>query len=179
MIDNVILDKEKLLIAGDFNIHVDDVANGDSEAFLSTFDSYGLSQHVLNTTHDKGDTLDLLSSRSDDNIIKSVSVDDGVAISDHFWIHAELNIHKRPLPKKEISFRKTRNIDVIEFINDISNSAISQSIDEFESATELIIAYNGILTKRFNNHCTPKTKKHLLSIFNSHGIHPELLKRRT
>ena len=120
--------------------------------------SYGLSQHVLNTTHDKGHTLDLLISRSDDNIIKSVSVDHGVAISDHCWINTELNSHKPPLPKKEISFRKTRNINVTEFINDISNSAVSQSIDEFESATELVIAYNDMLTKLFNNHAPLKTK---------------------
>ena len=52
----------------------------------------------------KGHTLDLIISRSDDNIIKSVSVDDGVAISDHFWINADLNIHKPPLPKKRDKF---------------------------------------------------------------------------
>ena len=139
-------------MAGDFNIHVDDVANGDLEAFLSTLDSYGLSQHVLNSTHNLRHTLDLLISGSDDNIIKSVSV------NDRFWINAELNIYKPPLPKKEISFRKTRNIDVTEFINYISNPAVPQNIDEFEYATELVIAYNEILTKPFNNHAPLKTK---------------------
>ena len=87
----------------------------------------------------KGILLDLLISRSDD-MIKSVSVNDGLVISGHLWINAELNIHKPPLPKKEISFRKTCNIDVTAFINDIANSAVSQNIDKFEFVTELVTA---------------------------------------
>ena len=48
---SVILSKERLLVLGDFNIHVD-VPNGiDAVKFLDLLESLGLEQHVAEPTH--------------------------------------------------------------------------------------------------------------------------------
>ena len=65
---------EKLIILGDFNIHVDN--NNDSEAnqFLDLLDAFGLKQHVSGSTHVRGHTLHLVISRDSDNIVQNCEV---------------------------------------------------------------------------------------------------------
>ena len=58
----------KLLIIGDFNIHIDDPANGTGRKFLLLLQSFDLTQSVAGTTHDGGrgqkrHTLDLVITR--------------------------------------------------------------------------------------------------------------------
>ena len=51
LMECVILSKERLLVLGDFNIHVD-VPNGiEAEKFLNLLESLGLEQHVTEPTH--------------------------------------------------------------------------------------------------------------------------------
>ena len=47
-----------LLITGDFNIHVDDCSNLDTQKFLDLLDSFDL-EHVKQPTHRDGHTLNL------------------------------------------------------------------------------------------------------------------------
>ena len=49
-----------MLIVGDFNIHVEDVTNGDAEQFVDMCKAIGLDQPVNLTTHHHGHTLDLV-----------------------------------------------------------------------------------------------------------------------
>ena len=48
----------KLIIVGDFNIHIDAKVT-ESSHLLSLLDSFGLTQHVSGSTHIKGHTLDV------------------------------------------------------------------------------------------------------------------------
>lgn len=71
------------MITGDFNIHVDCVADDpDSIKLLDLLESVGLRQHVTQPTHIHGHTLDLLITRWSDQIIKDPPYVDRV-ISDH------------------------------------------------------------------------------------------------
>lgn len=58
-----------LLIAGDFNFHMDIPTNIDTRRMTSLLDSMDLHQHVTFPTHQEGHTLDLLISRITDNVI--------------------------------------------------------------------------------------------------------------
>ena len=49
-----------LLIAGDFNFHLDDLNNKHAKRFVDILDGFGLQQHVKGPTHNKGHTLDLI-----------------------------------------------------------------------------------------------------------------------
>ena len=71
---------DRVIIAGDFNIHVDNPQDRGTKELCCVFESYGLTQHVTQPTHNKGHTLDLIISKGL-NISKVVVTD--VALSDH------------------------------------------------------------------------------------------------
>jgi len=81
-LESLVLAKEQILIAGDFNIHVDDTRNVDALTFLDVLESFGLQQHVKQPTHVLGHTLDLIISRYSDNLLKPAPVTD-FFVSDH------------------------------------------------------------------------------------------------
>ena len=60
LLENALFSKGRLLIAGDFNIHVNNPADGDALKFDSILNSMGLTQHVIGPTHSRGHTLDLV-----------------------------------------------------------------------------------------------------------------------
>ena len=74
-------------------------------------ESMGLQQHVNEPTHESGHTLDLIITRQCDSLLAKISVTDCL-LSDHSTLICDLILDKPPLPKKQISFRKTKVVDV-------------------------------------------------------------------
>ncbi|KZS00900.1 Uncharacterized protein APZ42_002622, partial [Daphnia magna] len=66
-------EKRKLLITGDFNLHVENPDPNDRD-FLKLIKSHGLEQHVKETTYEKGGILDLIMTKSSDSLVKNVEV---------------------------------------------------------------------------------------------------------
>ena len=58
-----------LVITGDINFHLEDSKNRDAEHFSSLLGSYGMQQHVMEPTHKRGHTLDMVVARDVDNIL--------------------------------------------------------------------------------------------------------------
>ena len=77
-VESIILAPEPLIIAGDFNIHVDRGNDcNDAARFLDILRSMGLTQHVNGLTHDEnGHTLDFIITRSFDGAISTKPVVD-------------------------------------------------------------------------------------------------------
>ena len=80
-------------------------------------DSLGFKQHVHEPTHRAGHTLDLVFTRDLDDIdhVKLVSS----LPSDHSAVVAIVSLTRPQNPKKEVSFRKFRSIDMDSLRNDI------------------------------------------------------------
>ncbi len=95
----------KLLIVDDFNIHVDSESNTFRQKFLSLVESCDLSQHVGESTHHGGHTLDLVLSRSVDNLVLDCYVSD--FLTDHSAVHWFARA-SRPVRKK-LSHSETLN----------------------------------------------------------------------
>ena len=89
LMERVILSKERFLLLGDFNIHVD-VANGiDAVKFLDLLESLGLKQHVTEPTHIFDHRLDLGSTPRS-----------GRYLSHHSAVCCSIRINKaRPRPR--------------------------------------------------------------------------------
>ena len=62
-LEAVVLCREQLLIAGNFNIHVDAPEDSDSIKLLDLLESFSLRQHVAGPTHFLGHTPDLVITR--------------------------------------------------------------------------------------------------------------------
>ena len=76
-----VLTAGKLLIMGDFNIHMNS-ENRESEQFKALLDTYNLSQHVSSPTYRRGRILDLVLTRTNDQTLHDLSVTSPL-ISDH------------------------------------------------------------------------------------------------
>ena len=66
--ESIILAAEKLVIVGDFNIHVDVAGDRDASKLQDLFDSLSVPQHAKGTTHIHGHTLDLILTRANCNL---------------------------------------------------------------------------------------------------------------
>ena len=171
LIDSIILEKDKLVLAGDFNIHIDDISNSDARVFTRTLESYGLDQHVVGQTHEKGHALELLITRADDNILRDISIDSASSISDHFWIKSDFNIVKPPLPTKDICYRKIKNIDSDLLSQDIRDSKLAD-LNDFETAAELVLEYNTTLRHLLDQHAPEKQRTVTLHPQQPWTVHP-------
>ena len=83
-------DQGKLLIIGDFKVHIDERTEPDTITFLDFLDSFNLTSHIQWPTHRSGHTLDLLISDQDDTSIKSVTK--GYMLSDHTFIDSIIEV---------------------------------------------------------------------------------------
>ena len=115
-LESFVLSKEQILIAGDFNIHVDDPRNVDAVTFLDVLESFGLQQHVKQPTH-----IDLIISRYSDNLLKSAPVTD-FFVSDHTSLECNLASCISYSAAKLINYRKLRQIDMESFKKDLSET---------------------------------------------------------
>ena len=110
-------DLGKLLLIGDFNIHIDEATEPDTITFLDFLNSFNLTNHVQWPMHRSGHTLDLLISNQDDTSIKSVTK--GYMLSDHTFIDSAIEVqHDKPTTRL-IKYRKFKDINKGLFFDDI------------------------------------------------------------
>ena len=108
-LSSVLTSPGHLLVMGDFNIHVDDPSDRFAQEFLTMISSLGMQQHVTEPTHRSGHTLDLLLTPTSDPVLTSWESRD-CGFRDHFAVFTKLNIAKPTLPRKIITYRKTKSI---------------------------------------------------------------------
>lgn len=135
-----------ILLAGDFNVHVD--VDGDREAigFHDILDLYDLQQHVRGATHSGNHTLDLLISRRDEDLVSSPSIHHDLP-SDHAAVKCLVNISRPPSSTKRITSRRVNGVDKDNFCLDVRASSMLLSSDVDSQVTELNTALSSILDK--------------------------------
>ena len=84
MLEKSILSSGKLLIVGDFNIHCDVTLNADTLKFRDLSKEYVLIQHISESTHKCGHTLDLVITRNQSDV-NNLNIADPL-LSDHSMI---------------------------------------------------------------------------------------------
>ena len=152
---SVVMTTEPLVLAGDFNIHVNIKSDNDAAHFLDLLSSMGLHQHIDFPTHISGNTLDLLISRTlNFNLIQGVRP--GTYFSDHSLALFTINISIPQLLRKKVSFRKTKAIDITAFLEDLSASGLCQ--DPPSEPEKLVDCYNTTLAGLLDRHAPLKTK---------------------
>lgn len=100
---------DNVIILGDFNIHVDDESDPDTQIFLDTMHVLGLQQHVHEQTHLRGHTLDLVFTEelSSFNVL---SCHVGDYLSDHALVKCTISVKKIRPEQKEILTRKLKTV---------------------------------------------------------------------
>lgn len=110
-----------VLITGDLNFHVDDDGDRDANELKTLITSFGLQQHVHQSTHRNGHTLDIVISKLNASPVVSVAAEDH-GFPDHYPVFIHTCITKLAPHRETVSYRKLKSINRTSF-----RTAISQS----------------------------------------------------
>ena len=94
---------------GDFNFHLDDSKITDVIKVHNLLESFNLKQHVVTPTQSRGYTLDLIITRSEDDLVDGIVVKDPT-LSDHFAVHCILKLTKPRAKQHEIRHGKLHEL---------------------------------------------------------------------
>lgn len=153
-LEQIITSPGNLLLVGDFNFHVEDIDDILAKRFLSLLKSFNLKQCVSEPTHSSGHILDLVITRSEENIVNNVNVFDPV-ISDHSAIQLQLTLRKPQFMKKTLTFRNLRSLNCDALKTDISSSSLIRDCDNVDVNT-LVDKYDKILRQIIDSHAPVK-----------------------
>lgn len=117
---------KNIVICGDFNIHLNDAENNEVLKFIDLLNTFGLSQKVNTNTHTSGNTLDLILSRSNDDVIITEPISE-YFISDHCFVTCDIDCPKPDITRKTVKFRKIAVVNNVSLAHDLrimANSAM-------------------------------------------------------
>jgi hypothetical protein len=154
LVDDLNLANGKLVMLGDFNIHIDSKNNKDATAFLDMLDASNLVQHVSEPTHSHGHVLDLVISRPTELSLSNFLTDNSVE-SDHSMVLFDASIPKLPAPRKTISFRPWKKVDIAQFREEIKSNL---SIPPGAAVAEVVEIFNGTLQELADKHAPLQQK---------------------
>ena len=146
----------QLVMMGDFNFHMDEPETCYSAKLAEILSSANLKQHITEPTHEANHILDLIITKTEiSNIVNNIQILK-LSDSDHHWIHFNLPTGKTQFQKKEIWYRKHKQIDKAELCKDIQNSALYNK--PAENISEAFRQYNETLEKIYEKHAPLKSK---------------------
>jgi hypothetical protein len=145
-----------LIIVGDFNIHVDDITDGNAGKLLDILTYHGLLQHVNTPTHRHGHSLDLIITRRD-QIVDMLPIDEPL-LSDHSFVVAECSCsltYNEPVQTRLV--RNWRSIDVDTFATELQQSDLIVSLPQ--DIVAAIDCYDSTLREMLNKHAPLVTRR--------------------
>ena len=162
--------KERLLICGDFNIHVDSVEDPDSVKFRDLLESVGLREHVKKSAHNNGQILDLIITRfTDSTICKEPQVDR--FISDHASVICHVLASRPSKARRKITYRKLKSADTDKLRRDVAASILCNTVrvdpEDLPDGeiNNLVREYNLTLKNITDYHAPLKTSSSPLKFF--------------
>ncbi len=145
--------KEETLFCGDYNFHVNKPNDNKALKFIEILDTFELKQHIHESTHKDGNTLDLIITNKESSMI-SHQVDH--MVSDHCNILFDLDMAKPPRMRKQITYRKTKTININNFRDDIKKSMNKINLDD--NLDNLVDSYQNSLTEILDKHAPKQTR---------------------
>ena len=142
-VSDVFLNCNRCCFVGDFNLHVNNPFDVDSQSFNDLLNSFCLNQIVTVPTHTSGNTLDLVlvQENSDFEIFNEQSE---FHLSDHSFVLFNISTKRPRLVRKETKFRKLKAIDDSLFQHDLKH--LFSELQEICELEEIVSAYDKGLT---------------------------------
>ena len=151
LLSKMVLQKEKLLIMGDFNFHMENIDSYSVKNMIDLLDEFGLKQHVTDATSKHANhVLDSESLICDTPKISTY-------LSDHASIVFQLNSSYPKYKESPKSYRPLNKIDVTRYKQDLRNSDIVTKPKT--ELNELVNQYNSCLSELQDKHAPLRVKK--------------------
>ena len=113
-----------VIVGGDFNVHVDDLADTNANKLNELLSSFCLTQHVTSATHKAGHVLDLVITGADVNV-HSVNVGPVGVVSDHGAVTCHIPVTLRVARRPLRVVRSWRRVNREQFADKIRNSPLA------------------------------------------------------
>lgn len=140
LLSSLVLNHDKIIIAGDFNLHIDVFSNLHASEFLNLTESFNFVQHVSGPTHNHGHTLDLIFTHglSLNNLITK-----DTSVSDHFCLAFDVTLPT--IHKVEKCIFRSRIINS-HTASKFSSAFISSSENVLHTSLtdEMLVRFNGV-----------------------------------
>ena len=143
-----------MILAGDFNLHVNDENDTDASIFIDTIEAMGLEQHVIYPSHKSGNTLDLVFTE----IITQIQINYlscGSFLSDHCMVDFINTIPRDETKTKTITYRKLKDINPEDMMKDIN---AMQNMTQDEDLTDIINSLESVLKDALDKHASAITE---------------------
>jgi exonuclease III len=149
----LVVSSGRLLIIGDFNIDVGDESQDQRKANYSDFlQSLNLEQHVTESTHASGHTLDHVITPAPQDP-PNITVDPLHSLSDHFLVCCSLQLQIPKAKSRQISYRAFKKIKPADFSADVSRAL---SLDSTGSSDDMIQMYDTTIASLIDKHAPLK-----------------------
>ena len=160
--EGIYLNCKNVIILGDFNIHINERSNPTILQFYDILSSFNLHQIIEGPTHDLGNTLDLVIHNFCDTTINDLHIDFS-SKSDHAYIFFNLAYEIELQPKKSVTVKNFKDVNLELFKSDISlkvsnftsnvdgnfldvlenfNQLCKECVDKHVETKEIVIAKN-------------------------------------
>ena len=155
LLETVAATNDKFIVAGDINIHCDNVNDPLTAQLNNLLRMFNLVQLVQGPTHRAGHTLDVVITRADDEI-KQLQVND-ISLSDHFLISFLTKCKPKRSFYRTLTCRNVKRVDNENFKIDVTG--VLQNINMNRSLGEVANDYNVKLAEVVDKHAPKRTKE--------------------
>ena len=158
LVSSLVTTTGRLLILGDFNLHLDDPTSPGVTRLNNILQSTGLVQHMTQPTHKSNHTLDIVISRIDDTMLTSSVVALPNTFSDHHTITFSIKgFTPRPTTHKRRG-RDYRRIDLNNFQADLHSELSSCIACDGESVDTIVQKYSDSVFSTLDSHAPIVTR---------------------
>ena len=145
----------RYIIAGDINIHCDDLNDNHTIRFYDLLQTFNLVQMIDKPTHRAGHTLDVVIIQMEDTELSNIEVED-ISLSDHYLLSFKTDLKTSRSYYKTISFRNLKQLDLNQLRIDIQENI--ENITDGNNLSDVVSMYNNTLGTLMNKHAPLITK---------------------
>ena len=148
--------KDKFLIAGDINIHCENLTDGHTQQLLELLEMFNLTQVISDATHRGGHTIDVVITHMEEIEVTGVEVQD-VKLSDHFLISFGANCKTDKSFYKTITYRNIKQVNKEAFKNELMDALATIPMNN--DLGTVVTDYNNKMSKLMNEHAPQITRE--------------------
>ena len=130
-LEHILVHSTNIVILGDMNIHYTDDLDRDTLSFCDLLTATGLQQHISFPTHKSGNMLDLVITKSYQDIKVSATIQ-GPWMSHHCFVQCYCNLPNLHTIHIESQYRKIKEINISDF-----QASLTTKLDALDSSLGL------------------------------------------
>ena len=146
------------IILGNFNMHIEDLTDNNSQIFVDTMEVLGLQQHVNQLTHQKGNILYLIFTEVTSKIsVRELEIFN--FISDHWLISATIDVKKDPLSITKKEIRNPEEVNPATLMENFHQPELNQNTNVSEAYDQLSLKLQEMLDRCAPEKIVKRTEK--------------------